>query len=119
MARPRPTSRGSRWVAPAPGMMPMAGSGWPKTACSAAMRRSAARQSSQPPPRAKPLTAAITTASWDSTADMSRELMERRASSRPRSRMEPMSAPATKALSPAPVTMRTSARAARTSSSAW
>jgi len=97
----------------------MASSGWPNTAFSAAMRRSQARASSQPPPRATPLTAAIETASWASIADMSVELMDRSASSRPRARMALMSAPETKAFSPAPVTIRTPAAAFRTSSRAW
>ena len=45
---------------PAPGMMPSLISGWPKRALSAAMMKSHIIASSQPPPSAKPLTAAIT-----------------------------------------------------------
>ena len=55
-----PTARGRRWVPPAPGMMPSLTSGWPKRALSAAMIRSQAIATSQPPPSAKPATAAIT-----------------------------------------------------------
>ena len=40
-ARPAPTSRGSRCVPPAPGMMPTATSGWPKCARSLATRKRA------------------------------------------------------------------------------
>ena len=55
-----PTARGRRWVPPAPGMMPILISGWPNFALSAAMMKSHIMASSQPPPSAKPLTAAIT-----------------------------------------------------------
>ena len=41
-------------------MTPRLTSGWPNLALALAMRKSQARASSQPPPRAKPLTAAIT-----------------------------------------------------------
>ena len=54
-----PTSRGSRCVPPKPGMIPRSISGWPKEAESAAMRTSQPIASSQPPPSAMPLTAAI------------------------------------------------------------
>ena len=53
-----PTSRGSRWVPPKPGMIPSLISGWPKTADSAAIRKLHAIASSQPPPKASELTAA-------------------------------------------------------------
>ena len=43
-----------------PGMMPSLISGWPNFALSAAMMRSHCIASSQPPPSAKPATAAIT-----------------------------------------------------------
>ena len=59
-ARAGPTNRARRWVPPAPGMTPSLISGWPKVASSAAIRISAHRASSQPPPRAYPLTAATT-----------------------------------------------------------
>ena len=55
-----PTARGRRCVPPAPGMMPSLISGWPNCALSAAMMKSHIIASSQPPPSAKPLTAAIT-----------------------------------------------------------
>ena len=54
-----PTRRGSRCVPPNPGMIPSLISGWPKIADSAAMRKSHAIESSQPPPKASELTAAI------------------------------------------------------------
>ena len=47
-----PTSRGSRWVPPAPGMMPSRISGWPSLALSPQTRKSAVSASSQPPPSA-------------------------------------------------------------------
>ena len=55
-----PTARGRRCVPPAPGRMPSLISGWPNFAVSAAMMMSQDIASSQPPPRAKPATAAIT-----------------------------------------------------------
>ena len=60
IARALPMARGSRCVPPAPGMMPSLISGWPKRAESAAMMMSHIIASSQPPPRAKPATAAMT-----------------------------------------------------------
>ena len=45
---------------PMPGMMPSLISGWPNFAVSAAMMKSHCIASSQPPPSAKPATAAIT-----------------------------------------------------------
>ena len=51
-ARLGPTSRLSRWVPPAPGMMPSRTSGWPSVASSAAIRMSAHSASSHPPPSA-------------------------------------------------------------------
>ena len=47
-----PTRRGSRCVPPKPGMIPRLISGWPKLADSAAIRKSHAIDSSQPPPKA-------------------------------------------------------------------
>src|SRR5205823_2302668 len=58
-ARPSPTRRGRRTVPPPPGMIPMRVSVRPICAAGSTMRRSQARASSQPPPRASPLTAAI------------------------------------------------------------
>ena len=64
-ARLGPISRGSRWVPPKPGMIPSLISGWPKTAASAAIRTSQAIATSQPPPKAIELTAAIVaTGAW-------------------------------------------------------
>lgn len=59
MAVARPTRRVSRWVPPMPGITPSLISGWPNTADSPATTRSHIIASSQPPPRAGPLTAAI------------------------------------------------------------
>ena len=47
-----PTRRVSRWVPPAPGMIPSRISGWPRVASSAAIRTSAHSASSHPPPSA-------------------------------------------------------------------
>src|SRR5215467_2032917 len=55
-----PTARASRCVPPMPGMTPSLISGWPNLAVSAAMTMSACMASSQPPPSAKPATAATT-----------------------------------------------------------
>ena len=60
MARDGPISRGSRWVPPAPGMMPSRISGWPTLAFSPSTRKSAHRASSRPPPSAYPVIAAMT-----------------------------------------------------------
>ena len=60
LALPRPTIRARRWVPPQPGVMPRPTSGWPNTALSDARRISQLIASSQPPPRQKPLIAAIT-----------------------------------------------------------
>ena len=54
-----PTMRVRRWLPPRPGMMPRVISGWPNLAVSAAMMKSQASASSQPPPRAWPATAAM------------------------------------------------------------
>ncbi len=59
MALDLPTKRVRRWVPPAPGMVPMVISGWPNLAVSAARMKSAIMASSQPPPSAKPATAAM------------------------------------------------------------
>ena len=59
MARAPLISRGSRWVTPHPGISPKPTSGCPNLAPAAAIRRSQARAHSNPPPRARPLTAAI------------------------------------------------------------
>ena len=55
---PRGTSRGSRWVPPAPGSSPSLISGTPRRARSEATRRSHANASSSPPPNATPSMAA-------------------------------------------------------------
>ena len=54
-----PTKRVRRCVPPAPGMTPSLISGWPNLAVSAAMMKSHIIASSQPPPSAKPATAAM------------------------------------------------------------
>ena len=59
IARAFPIARVRRWVPPAPGMTPSRISGWPKLASSAATIMSQAIASSQPPPSAKPRTAAM------------------------------------------------------------
>ena len=68
MARPVPTSRASRWVPPAAGSTDRLVSGSPKRAVSAAIRMSQDMASSQPPPRANPLTAAMVGFSYASTS---------------------------------------------------
>ncbi|MOA29600.1 hypothetical protein D3C78_1506250 [compost metagenome] len=60
MAFALPTARVSRCEPPMPGMTPRVISGWPNFAVSEAMIKSHIIASSQPPPSAKPETAAIT-----------------------------------------------------------
>ena len=105
---PGPTRRARRWVPPKPGVMPRPVSGWPNTAVSAQMRMSQLMLSSQPPPSAKPLMAAM--------VGMGRVSMRRNTSlpclpkASPslgvRVLISPISAPATKAFSPLPVSTR-------------
>ena len=59
MAMALPTALVSRWVPPAPGMTPMLISGWPKMALSEATIISQLMANSLPPPKQKPLTAAM------------------------------------------------------------
>ena len=118
-ARPLPTRRGRRCVPPPPGRRPSFTSGWPNLALSAAIRMVHAIAVSQPPPSAKPLTAAITglprfsmrsSTSWPKRLDRSASIAVACASS-------PMSAPAMNALSPAPVRMTPSTVASSRASS--
>ena len=90
--------------------MPRPVSGWPKTAVSAQIRISQLMLSSQPPPSAKPLTAAIVgIGSFSSLRKTSLPSLPKASPSALVSVLiSPMSAPATKAFSPLPV--MTSAR---------
>ena len=54
-----PMERARRCVPPAPGRMPSVISGWPNFAVSAAITMSHIKAISQPPPSAKPATAAM------------------------------------------------------------
>ena len=105
LAMPRPTMRGRRWVPPKPGVMPRPTSGWPNMALSEQMRMSQDMASSQPPPRAKPFTAAMTgRGKLSIIRKMSLPSLPKASpSALVMVDMEPMSAPATKLLSPAPV----------------
>ena len=73
MARAGPTSRANRWVPPAPGITPSRISGWPRVASSATTRQSQASASSQPPPRAYPVTEATTGLGIRATASKAAE----------------------------------------------
>ena len=120
LALATPTRRARRWVPPKPGMTPSATSGWPNFALSAATMKSQASASSQPPPRAKPLTAAIhglaeCSTAWPRLPPISANVW---ASAGPRSFISAMSAPATNALLPAPVTTTTRMSSASSSSAA-
>src|SRR3982074_2577172 len=106
-AKPFPTKRGRRCVPPAPGMSPNLTSGCPNLASPVANRMVQAIAVSQPPPRAKPFTAAITglprfsmrsSTVWPWRANSLASTAVTRASSA-------ISAPAMNALSPAPVKM--------------
>ena len=105
LAMPIPTNLGRRCVPPQPGITPIKISGWPKTAFSDANRISQDMASSVPPPSAKPLTAAIDGFGMVSislnvrcpnsmTGTISRDVAFC---------IRAISAPATNALSPAPV----------------
>src|SRR5262245_25794649 len=113
VARPSPTSRGSRWVPPPPAISPSLISGWPSCASSAAMRMSQHIATSSPPPRQNPWIAA-TNGVRAASMRCPRRWMPRAepplsscADSRSVGNSE-MSAPATNARSPAP--LRTIAR---------
>ena len=104
MALATPTRRGRRWVPEKPGVMPKPTSGWPNLAFSEARMISQLIASSQPPPSAKPLTAAMV---GNSSFSMRRSSAlprwpQRRPPSRSSGYCSPMSAPATKER-PAPV----------------
>ena len=121
LAAPSPTIRGSRCVPPHPGGIPSVTSGCAIFMRSDPSRMSHARATSQPPPRAKPLMAAITGTPRASMA--SHMPWPRAANSRAASTsipaMRAMSAPAENAR-PAPVstTARTPGSAATSSSAA-
>ncbi len=109
VATPRPTSRGRRCVPPKPGRMPSLTSGCPNRARSDATRMWQASASSQPPPRAKPFTAA-TIGFWSRSKREKTawpRVQKRRPADGSRREISSMSAPATKAR-PAPVTITAS-----------
>ena len=118
----RPHRRSRRWLPPKPGIRPRLISGWPTLAVSAAMRRWQHIASSSPPPRAKPLTIAIT--GFDSFSTRRIMRVPRNEKSRPCTGVRPfisaMSAPATNAFGPAPVstTARTAASASASAKAA-
>src|SRR5580658_1327259 len=109
IASPLPTSRGSRCVPPYPGIIPSFTSGCPSLALSLARRIVQARASSHPPPSANPLMQAIT--GLPRFSIRSSTACPRCAYSLPETAScfasSPMSAPATKAFSPAPVKIAT------------
>ena len=114
-AAPRPASRSRRCVPPKPGMTPRLISGWPSFAVSAAMRSVHDIAISRPPPSAKPLSSAMTGFPRRSTPRIicwpARE--KRSASAGGSDANSEMSAPATNAFCPDPVstTTRTDASA--------
>ena len=119
MASADPTARVRRCVPPAPGITPIRISGWPNWASSPATMRSHVMASSQPPPSAKPRTAAI---SGSPMAPMrSHAVKWPSACSRSGlwSASSTMSAPAANARSPAPVRTMTRIRSSRSSASSW
>ncbi len=117
LARFSPMSRGSTCVPPQPGMTPTRISGWPNLAVSAAIARSVASTSSQPPPRARPLTEAMTGLGSSRMVSCGRRrALLTTAALRLRVGNSSMSAPALKAWSPLPVmttTYTSSSRPAR------
>ena len=97
--------RGSNCVPPMPGKIPRVTSGTAKTAVSEATMKSESTASSQPPPMAKPSTAAITgTGQWSTLAAAASKMAcwARHVSSAMPSRSF-RSPPTQKALAPAPV----------------
>jgi len=107
-ARPKPTSRGRRCVPAKPGVTPSFTSGCPIFALDDAIRMSHAIAISSPPPRAKPLTAAMTGFERFSIVEKAicPSFDASLASMPPIFESSLMSAPATNAL-PAPVRMTT------------
>mmetsp|Transcript_90450 Transcript_90450/g.193968 ORF Transcript_90450/g.193968 Transcript_90450/m.193968 type:complete len:216 (-) Transcript_90450:23-670(-) len=97
-----PIARINRCVPPAPGMMPSLISGWPKTALSLASMMSHIMAISQPPPKAKPFTAAITGTWHFATHSQALNLSFMVISLNDKGAISLMSAPAAKAL-PDPV----------------
>ena len=94
-----PTARVRRCVPPIPGMTPSLISGWPNFALSAAMMKSHCIASSQPPPSAKPATAAITGLRMRATRSQLPAKSPMKASMCDLPAMSLMSAPAAKAFS--------------------
>ena len=94
-----PTARVSRCVPPMPGMTPSLISGWPNLALSAAMMMSHIMASSQPPPSAKPATAATTGLRARAASSQSPAKLPIKASLKVLSAISLMSAPAAKAFS--------------------
>ena len=114
-----PTARVSRCVPPMPGMMPSLISGWPNFALSAAMIRSHCMASSQPPPSAKPATAAITGLRIVAARCQFAAKSPRKASTKVLSAISLMSAPAANALSEPVITMQPILGSASNAFSAW
>ena len=110
-----PTTRGRRCVPPKPGVMPSVTSGWATFAPSPARRISQQSASSNPPPSAYPLIAAMVGTRRSSSAlnALCATAANRFAPFASKSAISPMSAPAINAFCPVPVTMST-----RTESSA-
>ena len=110
-ARLRPIRRGRRWVPPNGGGKPRLISGLAKVALSAATASGMASSISQPPPKAKPLTAPMMGLGKRSMREVKawpRATKSRSAISTPAAtewENSLMSAPALKARSPAPVTI--------------
>ena len=94
-----PTARVSRCVPPMPGMTPSLISGWPNLALSAAMTMSHCMASSQPPPSAKPATAATIGLRAREARSQVPVKLPRKASMKVLSAISLMSAPAAKAFS--------------------
>src|SRR5918995_199906 len=121
-AIPEPTKRGKRWVPPHPGGIPRPTSGCANTAFSDASRRSQANANSHPPPRAKPLTAAMTGCCNASifVATACPRRAKASASSGVMVAISLMSAPAMNARSPPPVsTTHRTAASPSSSRNAW
>ena len=112
MALDLPMARVSRWLPPAPGMTPRLISGWPNFAVSAARIRSHIMASSQPPPSAKPATAAMTGFFTRSTVSHGAMKSLMKTAGKVRACISLISAPAAKAFSLPVMTMAATAGSA-------
>ena len=110
-----PITRASRCVPPPPGMIPSVISGWPNSAVSEATIMSHSSASSQPPPSAKPDTAAISGVRQSATRCQNGIVEASSTSWKVRSAIALMSAPAANTSSVPAITMQRTVSSASSS----